>query len=250
MIRAILVDDKKSHLNLLLKELAAFSKDVEIIGTYTTAKEAIPQIIHLQPDVLFLDIKMPGTSGFELASSVKKICSNVIYLTNYLEHAPDSYKHEAVYFIDKDRVEEFLPEAIARLKAKLHVGQKKQTSINSIHKLRRICLLGSPKIELLLFDSKLETIYELELKVQSYSTLETFIEVKKGVSPYIKTKYINAQLHSDRFANLHRYMTNFVEDVNFKLSKNNIILFQEDFFKKEKRGQYVFALPLESVDIR
>lgn len=244
MIRAILVDDKKNHLNLLRKKLELYKADIEIIGAYTTSEEAVPKIIYLMPDVLFLDIEMPGTSGFELAASISKICSNVIYLTNYMKYGPDSYRHEAVYFIDKDRMEEFLPEAIAKLKAKLQQGQDKPSGT---HKLRKISILGNRKIELLLFDGKEEKPYKLELSVESNKTLSKFIFFKKNIDT--KNRYINQKQDTNIFSNLSHSKTHFIKDVNNQLSKHNIILSQKDFFTEATRGKYTFALPPEKIDL-
>lgn len=244
MIRAILVDDKRSHLNLLRKKLELYHKDVEIIGAYTTSEEAIPQIIHLEPDVLFLDIDMPGTSGFELAAKVSRICSNVIYLTNFMEYGSDSYKHNAIYFIDKDRMEEFLPEAIVKLKVRLKQGQDKPSGT---HKLRKISILSKRKVVVLLFDGKEEKSYNLELSVESDNTLSKFIFFKLYRDK--EYKYLNQKQDKNIFVNLSQSKTHFINDVNDQLLNYNITLSQEDFFKEAARGKYTFALPPEKIDL-
>jgi CheY-like chemotaxis protein len=244
MIRAILVDDKEEHLNDLKKELRPYSKDVEIIGAFTDPYEATPQIIHLKPDVLFLDIQMPGMSGFKVAASVKEICSNVIFLTSYLT---DSSETDPV-IIAKDNIKDLLPKVITKLIAKLKPTYESKLPVISAYKLQRISLLGRPNIKLFLLDDKEEESYTLELRAESYNTLQTFVEVKKGVSEDIKSSYVHYTEHNNRFTNLYKYMIDFIEDVNKKLSEHNIVLSKDDFFKKEKMGKYVFALPLEKID--
>ena len=101
MIRAILLDDNESHLSLMEEELKTYSKIIEVIGAYTKWHEAIPEIMASKPDVLFLDVEMPGKTGFEVAATVKDICSNVIYVTDYMKYAPQSYSVNAIFFIDK-----------------------------------------------------------------------------------------------------------------------------------------------------
>lgn len=199
------------------------------------------------PDVLFLDIEMPGTSGFELAATVKKICSNVIYLTNYMKYGPDSYKHEAIYFIDKERIEELLPEAIAKLKAKLNQGEKKSSGT---HKLQRLSILGNREIILFLFDGKEKIELPLELSVESNHTLSKFIFFKKLISIVNnENRYINQKQDTKVFSNLSHSKTNFIKDVNTKLYKHNIILSQKDFFTEVTRGKYTFALSSEKIDL-
>lgn len=243
MIRAILVDDNRTHLNALKKELELYNKDIEVIGAYTTSKAAIPEIMHLEPDVLFLDIEMPGTSGYQLAASVNKICSNVIFLTSHMEYAPESYRHNAIYFINKSSMKEYLPESIAKLKVKLRLPGK----IASIIALRSIDLLSNAKIRMLIFDGNEEKNHEFSLKEECYKTLKTFVEVKLGVSKEIQTSYIHFSEHQSRFTNLHKSMTDLVEEVNSKLSQQNIILEKTNLFNKVEKGRYVFALPTDKI---
>lgn len=247
MIRAILVDDKQSHLNLLIKNLRLYHNDVEIIGSYTKPEEAISQIIYLEPDVLFLDIDMPGTTGFELAAKVSQICSNVIYLTNYLEYGSDSYKYNAIYFIDKNRMEEFLPEAIVKLKVKFKQEKIVDPGPASTHKIKRVSILGNRRLIIALFDGKEEKKYELELSVESDKTLSKFIFFKLNSDG--ENSYINQKLNSNIFINLSQSKTHFINDVNYQLLKYNIILSQKDFFTEAERGKYTFALSSGKIDL-
>jgi FixJ family two-component response regulator len=247
MIRAILVDDKQSHLNLLIKNLQLYYNDVEIIGAYTKPQEAISQIIYLEPDVLFLDIEIPGTSGFELAAKVAEICSNVIYLTNYLKFGSDSYKYNAIYFIDKNRIEEFLPEAIVKLKVRFKQEKIVKPGLASTHKIKRLSILGNRKIVIVLFDGKEEKKYELELSVESDKTLSKFIFFK--INSGNENRYINQKQDNNIFINLSQSKTHFINDVNNQLLKYNIILSQKDFFREEARGKYTFALAAEKIDL-
>lgn len=243
-MRAILVDDREDHLNDLKKELKPYSKDVEIIGTFTDPWKAIPEIIHLKPDVLFLDIEMPGMSGFKLADSVKEICSNIIFLTSFLTGSRDTDP----FIIVKDNMKDLLPKAITELIAKLNPPHEPKLTAAPKYELRRISLLGSPNIKLFLLNDREEESYTLELRVESYKTLQTFVEVKKGKSKVIKGSYIHYAEHNNIFTNLFKYMTDFIEDVNLKLSEHNIKLSKEDFFEKQEKGKYIFVLPVEKID--
>lgn len=258
-IKAVLVDDRISHLNILKKALALYNNDIEIIGAYSNAAKAIAQIIHLKPDVLFLDIAMPGKTGFDLAAAVSGICDNVIYLTHYMQYGPDSYKHKAIYFIDKDRMEEFLAEAIARLKIKLESTQTfvaaDHTSTNwcipaGTHQLQKISIPGNRKVELVLFDGTESRSYQLALNVESSNTLTKFILfIKFGFLFGVQETSINQKHDKVIFANLSQSKTHFIKDVNNQLSAYNITLRQQDFFREEIRGRYTFAINPDDIVI-
>jgi two-component system, LytTR family, response regulator len=115
MIRVILVDDDYTQLNMLRQGLERYDADIEVIGTFTNQLEAAAKIIHLKPHALFLDIEMPGMSGFELAEMVEDACKHVIYVTNYMKHGSETYLHKAVFLIYKLEMEKYLPPAVARL---------------------------------------------------------------------------------------------------------------------------------------
>ena len=71
MQRAIIIDDERLARNELKKLLADFP-DVEIIGEAANAEEGIEKIEQLMPDLIFLDIQMPGKTGFDLLQEVDK----------------------------------------------------------------------------------------------------------------------------------------------------------------------------------
>ncbi|RZK54689.1 MAG: response regulator transcription factor [Pedobacter sp.] len=93
MIKAILVDDElinNSNLKALLNRHCA---SINVIATATNADEAKTMIIELKPDVVFLDIEMPGKNGFDLLKSVKEPNFDVVFVTAY-----DSYGIMAIKF--------------------------------------------------------------------------------------------------------------------------------------------------------
>jgi YesN/AraC family two-component response regulator len=260
MIRAILVDDKKNHLNLIRKALALYSSDLEIIGAYTNPAEAIAQIIHLKPDVLFLDIEMPGISGFKLAASVSDICNNVIYFTNYMKYGPDSYKHKAIYFIDKDRMEEFMPEAMAKLKARLtqqhFTGAEKFLQDTDYSKasrftIKRLAILGDMKICLSLAKDNLKLKKVILLSIESYDTLSKFIFYKLFALKMNEAgrDIINQKQDREIFINLSQSKSHFIKNVNARLVADNIQLLAEDFFTRVRVGDYTFALNADEIDL-
>jgi two-component system LytT family response regulator len=93
MITAILVDDELINNSNLRALLNRHCTAINVIATATNADEAKLQIMELKPDVVFLDIEMPGKNGFDLLKSIKEPNFDVVFVTAY-----DSYGIMAIKF--------------------------------------------------------------------------------------------------------------------------------------------------------
>ncbi len=116
-MKALIVDDSR----LARKELAHLlkdNKDVEIVGEAANADEALEKIAELHPDLLFLDIQMPGKSGFELLELLDEAPA-VIFTTAYNEYAMKAFEVNALDYLQKPLNQERLVSAIAKVKEKL-----------------------------------------------------------------------------------------------------------------------------------
>ena len=82
MIRALLVDDEELARDRL-RRLLAEASDVEIVGEAADGAEAMEQIAARSPDVVFLDIQMPGCTGLEVAASLSDPRPHIIFCTAY-----------------------------------------------------------------------------------------------------------------------------------------------------------------------
>ena len=98
-IRAFLVDDEPLALKRLSRMLAATGR-VEIAGTATDPVEAIPAILEAKPDVLFLDIEMPGMSGFEMLGQLNPQ-PLVVFTTAYDQYALKAFGVNSVDYLLK-----------------------------------------------------------------------------------------------------------------------------------------------------
>jgi two-component system LytT family response regulator len=82
-LRAILIDDEKSSLQSLSYELKAYCPDVEVVAAIKDPVEGLAYLGNTTPDVLFLDIEMPGMNAFELLQQIPEIDFDVIFVTAY-----------------------------------------------------------------------------------------------------------------------------------------------------------------------
>ncbi len=93
MIRAILVDDESINNSNLTALLTRFCPEIEVVATAESAEEASVQIAQLNPDVVFLDIEMPKSNGFDLLRSLNTPNFAVVFVT-----AHDAYGIQAIKF--------------------------------------------------------------------------------------------------------------------------------------------------------
>jgi len=100
-MKAILIDDEKSSLRSLSYELNAYCPEVRVVAQCQDPAKAIEEIKKHQPDVIFLDIEMPGMNGFELLQHFTEIKFDVIFVTAYDRFAMKAFDFNAVDYVLK-----------------------------------------------------------------------------------------------------------------------------------------------------
>jgi two-component system, LytTR family, response regulator len=112
--RAVLVDDE----NLAIKRLQRLLRDepaVEVVGTAENGRKAIELVEELKPDILFLDIQMPGLTGFDVIRKLRHV-PVVIFTTAYDEYALQAFETSAVDYLLKPIEKARLQKAIEKLR--------------------------------------------------------------------------------------------------------------------------------------
>jgi two-component system, LytTR family, response regulator len=118
-IRTILVDDEKLATQGLELRLAPYD-DVEIVATCLNGREAIRKIKTLKPDLVFLDIQMPGFDGFSVVQGVMDIDPPLfVFVTAYSEHAIKAFEAQAVDYLMKPVEPDRLADTMERVRGRL-----------------------------------------------------------------------------------------------------------------------------------
>jgi len=118
-IRTLIVDDERLAIEGLKLRLAKFP-DVEIIGQCLNGREAIRKIKTEKPDLVFLDIQMPGFDGFGVVKGVMDIDPPLfVFVTAYEEHAIRAFEANAVNYLMKPVDEDKLADTIERVRQRL-----------------------------------------------------------------------------------------------------------------------------------
>jgi two-component system LytT family response regulator len=127
MIRAIIIDDERLARNELRKLLLDFP-EIEVVAEAANAGEGIERIENLNPELVFLDIQMPGKTGFEMLSELDRT-PNVIFTTAYDEYALKAFEVNALDYLLKPVEPKRLADAIQ----KLHMQDEKENSGMSLN---------------------------------------------------------------------------------------------------------------------
>src|SRR5947208_1989609 len=130
-LRAVLVDDEqlaRDELGFLLGQVGG----VEIIGQAGNGVEALTTIDKLQPDVVFLDVQMPGLTGFEVARRLVdgRAASQIIFVTAYDQHAIEAFEVNAVDYLLKPVEQGRLEVAVDRTRRRIAVDRPVETAGN------------------------------------------------------------------------------------------------------------------------
>lgn len=114
-MRTIIIDDERLARAELAKLLQPYT-DIEIIDEASNANEAIEKINALQPDLIFLDIQMPGKTGFEMLTELDFV-PTVIFTTAYDEYALKAFEVNALDYLLKPIESKRLEAAINKIKS-------------------------------------------------------------------------------------------------------------------------------------
>ena len=113
-IKTLLVDDEPRGLTSLQKLLQMHCEEVEVIASCTSPDDAFQKITQLKPQLVFLDIAMPGKNGFELLRELPFIDFEVIFVTAHNSFMIQAFHFSAVDYLLKPVEDERLIEAVKR----------------------------------------------------------------------------------------------------------------------------------------
>lgn len=114
----MIADDEPNLAGYLRERLATAWPELEIVGVASSGPEALRLIEEHDPDVLFLDIRMPGLTGLEVARRAAEGV-HIVFVTAYDQYAVQAFEHAAVDYVLKPVTDERLAETVRRLRERL-----------------------------------------------------------------------------------------------------------------------------------
>lgn len=201
MLRAFIVDDEKASIDSLRWELDLFKDQIEIIGTSTSAEDAIEIVKTMKPDVVFLDINMPKVNGFQFLNSFANVSFDVIFTTAYDEHALKAFDVNAIDYLLKPVDQEALARAIGRLETtKEALNDKLEALLMSLSRFdkrnRKIVIPVSEGFEFLNIDDIIRCESD-----GNYTKIHFLNDTPLLVSKTLKN--IEGQIDSSQFIRIH-----------------------------------------------
>ena len=155
MIRALIVDDERLA-RAELRRLLAAHREIEIIGEAANVDDAKYAINQLQPDLIFLDVQMPGGSGFDLLATLDD-APEVIFTTAFDAYALKAFEVNALDYLLKPIEAKRLAAAFTRAQSRLN---KNQTTLETLKPDNKIFIKDQERcwfvsvIDISLFESE------------------------------------------------------------------------------------------------
>jgi two-component system LytT family response regulator len=218
MIKTILVDDEPRGINTLKKILELNCPEVSIIAACNDADSAREKIESLLPDLVLMDISMPGKSSFDMLAEIKAINFQIIFVTAHNEYSIQAFKYSAVDYLLKPVHEDDLKNAVSRAAKKIEEGafnKNIETLLYNVQQQSRkndikVCIPTLKGFQVLLLD---EVIY-----CESESSYTVFylsngqkITASKSIFEY------EAMLENNDFIRIHR---------SFLININHVKIYQ------------------------
>jgi two-component system, LytTR family, response regulator len=124
-IKTILVDDEANNLQFLQSLLKDNCPSLQVMETASSAADGLQMIQELHPQLVFMDVDMPGMTGFEVLKKLEPLSFEVVFVTAYNQYAMEAFEYNAVAYITKPIVTEKLIAAVEKAIAKIE--EKKYT---------------------------------------------------------------------------------------------------------------------------
>ena len=205
-VRTLIIDDEplaREKIRIML----AKDRDVEIIGECANGQEAIQAIKKESPDLLFLDIQMPGVDGFGVLSNVGvDHVPGVVFVTAYDEHAIKAFEFHALDYLLKPFAQKRFNEALQRAKDQL---RKRPTGAFSEQLLSLLGDISGGKrfLERLVVKSNGRVFF---LKVEEIDWIEAagnYVNIHIGSEAHLLRETMNSievRLDNKKFVRIHR----------------------------------------------
>lgn len=183
MLKAIIIDDERLARNELKKLLMDYP-EIEVVAEAANAGEGIEKIENINPDLIFLDIQMPGKTGFDLLSELDR-APNVIFTTAYDEYALKAFEVNALDYLLKPVDSKRLADAIQ----KLHMLEEKEQIPSAAININRSILTESDQV----FVKDGERCWFVKLnEIRLFESVGNYAKVYFGTNKPLILKSLNA----------------------------------------------------------
>ena len=206
-LRAVVADDEqpaREELCFLLGQI----EDVSVVGQADNGVSALEVISAVEPNVAFLDIQMPGLTGFEVANLLLQTASPspwVVFVTAYDQYAIEAFEVNAVDYLLKPVEQRRLDQAVERLRQRCSTGQARDERID--HLVRLMADRGRRRDQLAIKVGDRFLLVQADDVIHASvdgDTIEVATAQVAGTSNYRTLDELQARLDPDLFWRVHR----------------------------------------------
>lgn len=204
MIRAIIIDDELHCIHRLERLLATYcGQSVALLGTFQRLDDGIKGIVSLQPDLVFLDVRIHKETGFDLLERLPEMQFDVIFTTAFEQYAIQAFKFSAVDYLLKPVNPDDLMQAVARAAEKISKQQTAKRLEVLLHNLKDVRgqskKIGVPTLNGLMFVA-VNDIIRCQASI-NYTTL--FLQDKQKITVAKTLKEFEKLLSEYHFFRVH-----------------------------------------------
>ncbi len=209
-LRALVVDDEPFARDRV-RRLLAEESGIELVGEAKDGIEAVAAIRSLKPDLLFLDVQMPGKDGFEVLEDLApEETPVVVFLTAYDQYAVRAFEAAALDYLlkpfDEDRFKKAVDRA-RRQSAHLENGQSTVAPETSAIAESTALKDGQPYLERLLIRTGGRVLFRRTDEIDWIEAYGNYVRLHAGASTYLLREPLSsleAKLDPAQFARIHR----------------------------------------------
>lgn len=137
MVRTILVDDEPRGLKTLRRLLQEYCPDVKVVAECTDADSAKEKIALLAPQLVFLDISLPGKSSFDLLTELEQVNFEIIFVTAHNQYTLQAFRYSAIDYLMKPVDEDLLVDAVKRAVKRVAANTVNENISTLLHNLQQ-----------------------------------------------------------------------------------------------------------------
>ncbi len=199
-ITAVIIDDEKLARDIIESFLLSH-EDLDLVGICSNGFEGLKAIQDLKPDIIFLDIKMPKITGFELLELLEEP-PVIIFSTAYDEFAIKAFDLNAVDYLLKPYSQKRFDGALKKAKDRVLSGERQIEGIQKTQELLRTDQLDRVVVKV---GSKIHII--AVSKINFIEAMDDYVRIHTEEGKYLKQqtmKHLEAHLLADDFVRIHR----------------------------------------------
>jgi two-component system LytT family response regulator len=246
-MKAILVDDEPDGIRTLEKMLERHCPQVSIATTCVNANTAKNQIDLLKPDIVFLDIQMPGKTGLDLLTELSPKDFEVIFVTAYNEYMLQALQYSAADYLLKPVDEDRLIEAVQRAEKRLQEGKKEEHTKALLHNLNkagnpaemRLCVPTLKGFTVLKLDEIIYCEAERSYTIFHLDGART-LTVSKPLSEYDEI------LHDTSFLRIHKsFLVNLLHVKEYQRGEGGMVIMSDNAeieVSRRKKDQFIMKI--------